>query len=175
LNRDDELRPPKPPRLMGGDKGEVNLGEGDSPWNSGMEAMLGGDYRAEGEPMDPEKRAAMQEKSKERLERMIDMSKEERIEEMRKERDARIAERLGDGNYEKKINKKASTGLESLSPEERHLKLAEHQKNMEDHRQAMDTWRAQHEDYTAERRAIMDAYRDLSQQIRESVFNNRPL
>jgi len=188
MDRDAELRPPKPPRLGGSE--DEDLGEGDSPYNSGIEALIGGEYRKEGEAIDPEKREEMMRASKERMERMRDMTPDERIEEMRKHRDKQIAEQvaekkertpeerdplsslMGTGGRHKK---QRTTGLENLTPDERHAKLMEHQANMEEHRAKMDTWRAQHEDYITERRAIMDAYRDLSHQIRESIFANRPL
>mmetsp|Transcript_163 Transcript_163/g.599 ORF Transcript_163/g.599 Transcript_163/m.599 type:complete len:256 (+) Transcript_163:288-1055(+) len=131
IDRDTELRPPKPPRLG---TEEEEFGEADSPFNSAMEDFLGGEYRKEGEPIDPAKREEMMQKSKERLERMRDMTPEERIEEMVKERDARLAERVakdGDNPPEKSFKTKGvgrSSGLENLSPDERHEKLKEHQK-----------------------------------------------
>ena len=169
IDRDAELRPPRPPRL-GGEDGE-EFGEGDSPWNSGMEEMLGGDYRKENEPKEEVMKDA-----RERLEKMREMSPEERVDEMRKAFDSRLADKVAKAAESPPSKlKHRSTGLEHLSPEERHAKLMEHQKNMDEHRTKMDAWREQHEDYIAERRAIMDSYRDLSQQIRESVFANRPL
>ena len=39
----------------------------------------------------------------------------------------------------------------------------------------MAAWRDEHQGHMAERRAIMDAYRDLSHQIREAAIAARPL
>lgn len=195
MDQDETLRPPRPPRLgFDGEEEDYEDSLLENPFT------LGEDMEARSPPVDKEKREEMMLKARERLERMRTMSPEERIVEMRRERDERVAERAthGDGAQDKRAEdldellgprksvwrsksgdygppKPRTLGLENLSPEERHAKLLEHQKLMEDHRGKMDEWREKHEAYMSERRAIMDAYRDLSHQIREAVFASRPL
>ncbi|KAJ8609543.1 hypothetical protein CTAYLR_006039 [Chrysophaeum taylorii] len=195
LDQDEVLRPPRPPRLgfHAGEDEEEDFEPGGLPY--GMENPFS-EPADEGPraPVDQKKREEMMRKSRERLERMRNMDPEERIAEMRRERDERVAARK-DGevdarDYEPALGgkrvwrsksgdygppKPRGLGLENLSPEERHAKLLEHQKLMEDHRSKMDEWREKHEAYMSERRAIMDSYRDLSHQIREAVFASRPL
>lgn len=165
LEQDDVLRPPRPPRLAFGDEEEEI-----PPFFDHLEASP---------KFDKAEREEMMRKSRQRLDKMRDMDHTERIAEMRRERDERLKDpqpaklwRAKTGDYGPP---KTGLGLAGLSPEERHAKLQEHQKLMEDHRLQMDDWREKHDAYMSERRAIMDSYRDLSHQIREAVFANRPL
>jgi hypothetical protein len=182
---DADVKPPRPPRVEGlhpgGDDDEASLAPEDL---LELDMARGrGPPKDRRPPMDKAEREAMMAASRERLDRLRDMSPEERVAEMRRERDERLANRGPDelGLPEELAPRardavdRAKSKLRELPPEERHAKLMEHQANMEGHRAAMEAWRDKHEAHMNERRAIMDGYRDLSHQVREAVFASRPL
>jgi len=115
------------------------------------------------------------------MEMLRNMNPEERIAEIRKERENLIRNHENDiSRLQKKQKVKPPPrdlvdGIADLPPPERKQKLKEHHERMKEHRDKMDLWRQEHQDYLTERRAIMDDYRELAQQVREAVFANRPL
>lgn len=202
LDQDQMLRPPRAPHFgLNPEEEDDYIGSSFESLDTAFSRIKDAQKPGRTTPVDKEKREEMMRKSRERLERMRNMDPDERIAEMRRERDERLAERAQRSDafeHEDAIKDLESLmgarkrtwrsksgdygppqprnlGLEKLSTEERHAKLLEHQKLMEEHRSKMDEWREKHEAYMSERRAIMDSYRDLSHQIREAVFASKPL
>ena len=130
----------RPPRVEGFNDPDHELEEG-FPEDLLMEEMLPPKkYTKDGPkkpPMDRAEREAMMQESRERLERLRDMSPEERIEEMRRDRDERMkvqAEEWGEEDAEERqraierrgrasrLGDAAKEQFMQLSPEERHAR-----------------------------------------------------
>lgn len=180
----ESVLPPQPPRLAFSSEDEED--EEDEPMSAfghGSEEFH--QPKFEHHRDNPQAREDMMRKSRERLDRLKDLDPEERMAEMRREREERIGTSSSsseEGRREfarvfrtRSPDKKRKNLLEHLTPAERHAKLLDHQRLMEEHRSEMDEWRKQHHAHKEERRAIMNAYRDLLHQTREAILDSRPL
>uniref|UniRef100_A0A7S3K227 Uncharacterized protein n=1 Tax=Aureoumbra lagunensis TaxID=44058 RepID=A0A7S3K227_9STRA len=171
---ESQPKPPVPPRLDGAQEENLEYDQDEDPGERMHHP------RAGKREMDETRREAVK-KNKERMEMLRNMNPEERIAEIRKERENLIRNHENDiSRLQKKQKVKPPPrdlvdGIADLPPPERKQKLKEHHERMKEHRDKMDLWRQEHQDYLTERRAIMDDYRELAQQVREAVFANRPL